>query len=69
MIISLGICNGPSCTLLLKKTNFEDIRNRISNNTILTQNSSDDINNCFTERKHFHLNKQLFHRTQTFPPE
>ena len=24
--------------------------------TILTQNPSDDINNCFTELKHFHQN-------------
>ena len=37
----------PPVPLLLKKTNFEDIRNKISNDTIFTQNCSDDINNCF----------------------
>ena len=45
-----------SCALIIEKTNFEDIRNRISSDTNLTQNSSDDISNCFTELKHFRLN-------------
>ena len=53
--ISIRICNGSYCTLIIEKTNFEDIRNRISNDTILTQNSSDDINNCFTELQHFRM--------------
>ena len=46
----------PPVPLLLKKIDFEDICNRISNDTILTENSLDDINNCFTELKHFCLN-------------
>ena len=54
--MSLGICNGPFCTLIIEKTNFGDTLNKISNDTILTQNCSDDINNCFTELKHFCLN-------------
>ena len=52
----IGICNGPFCTLIIEETNFEDRRNRISDDTILTQNSADDISNCFTELKHFRLN-------------
>ena len=47
------ICNRPSCTLFIEKTNFEDIHNKISNNTTLTQNWSGDIKNCFMEFKHF----------------
>ena len=54
-MISLGICNGPSCTLIIEKTTFEDPRNTISYDTILTQKSSGDINNCFTELKSFRL--------------
>ena len=49
------ICNRPSCTLFIEKTNFEDIHNKIPNNTTLTQNWSGDINNCFMEFKHFCL--------------
>ena len=45
----------PPVPFLLKKTNFEDIHNKISNNTTLTQNWSGDINNCFMEFKHFCL--------------
>ena len=55
-MISIGICNGPSCTLIIEKTNFEDISNRIPSDTILTQNSSDEISSCFTELKQFRLN-------------
>ena len=39
----------------MAKTNLEDILSRILNDTILTQNSSDGINNCFTELRHFRL--------------
>ena len=45
----------PPVPLLLKKKLILKTRNRISNDIIRTQNSSDDMNHCFRELKHFRL--------------
>ena len=52
-MMSIEICNGYSkCTFIIEKTNFVDIHNRVSIDTILTLKSSDDIKKLFS-RTHF----------------
>ena len=42
-------------TLIIEKINFEEVHNKISNDTILTQICSDDVNDCSLELKRFRL--------------
>ena len=49
-MMSIEICNGYSkCTFIIEKTDFVDIHNRVSIDTILTLKSSDDIKNYFPD--------------------